>query len=96
VEGQAGNGIAGDDPLLGLECYAHILILPPRRTPDRLEDVRPSGTSSPSLVRPTRCTANWQTAVHPNGCTVARLLGGTTEGASSPLIGRPKSPLTTA
>jgi len=43
VEGQAGYGVAGDDPLLKLERYSHIVILPPRRFLDLLAEVQPGG-----------------------------------------------------
>ena len=36
AEGQAGYGIASDDPLLKLERYSHIVILPPRRFLDMM------------------------------------------------------------
>ena len=42
VAGQAGYVVAGDDHLLKLECYAHIVILPPQRFLDVLEEVRQS------------------------------------------------------
>jgi predicted nucleic acid-binding protein len=43
VEGQAGYGIASDGRLLKLERYAQIVILPPRRFLDILEEIQPSG-----------------------------------------------------
>jgi putative PIN family toxin of toxin-antitoxin system len=42
VEGQADYGIASDDHLLKLERYSHIVILPPRRFLDVLEEAQPS------------------------------------------------------
>jgi predicted nucleic acid-binding protein len=39
AEGQVGYGIASDDPLLKLERYARITILPPRRFTDMLEEI---------------------------------------------------------
>jgi hypothetical protein len=43
VEGRAGYGIAGDIHLLKLERCARIVILPPRRFPDVLEELKQSG-----------------------------------------------------
>jgi hypothetical protein len=42
VEGQAGYGIASHDPLLELERYANIAILPSRRFPEVLEKAQQS------------------------------------------------------
>jgi hypothetical protein len=42
VEGQADYLVASDDHLLKLERYSHIVILPPRRFTDMLEEVQQS------------------------------------------------------
>jgi putative PIN family toxin of toxin-antitoxin system len=42
VEGQADYVVASDDHLLKLERYSHIVILPPRRFLDVLEEAQPS------------------------------------------------------
>jgi uncharacterized protein len=43
LEGQADYLVASDDHLLKLERYAHIVVLPPRRFLELLEEVQPGG-----------------------------------------------------
>ena len=43
LEGQADYVVASDDHLLKLERYSHIVILPPRRFLELLEEVQPTG-----------------------------------------------------